>query len=512
MIFGPYISSILRLLLPPEHRADLAAAEAALGNATSPDGRLVLGKVLLCAGKVKQARAVLHTAEATASDAATRALAGGYRLLADFADFGVCRDWGAGPPLEVARRWSLGAWDSQRHLWAMRLPPLPAPVEHEVWFVTQIAPLPNELASAQTPDETRPLYGRMLRAIQRWEAGELPEVFAIGTLLVHTLMLRLLHLHPQAQQFAVRGIEYCRTAGSPIGEGLFALLADDLATTTRTAPEVLDLYAGDARSLSRSSLDALEEGPLPQRPADWTPVVHGQSDARTLFEPQGWHIGVGAALVLAASWITRAKPADVTATFEIQRLVEAKAAFQLAADDAGIQLVQCRLLATAVEQHFSHEEHQLQTARAIGEWGRTAGSFSFALGLGFLLLAFGRRWQRWGDLAAALRAVQLAAALFDGLQASVASADVAMEEAELLAAGWESIQGIPALQRAFDAYVDAITTMGLPQPGYLAAWQQLRGRLAQTGAMLLTWSAGRPAFDRARQRLLDLDILPGISS
>jgi len=499
MIFGPYISSILRLLLPPEHRADLAAAEVALGNAASSDGRLVLGKVLLCTGKVKQARNVLRAAEATASDAATRALAGGYRLLADFADFGVCRDWGAGPPLEVARRWSLGAWDSERRLWSMHLPPLPTPAAHEVWFVTQIAPLPNELASARTPDETRPLYGRMVRAMQRVEAGELPEVFAIGTLLVRTLMLRLLHMHPQAQQSAARGVEYCRAAGSAVGEGLFALLADDIATTTRTTPEVLDLYAGDARSLS---------------------------GARTIFESQGWHIGVGAALVLAASWITRAKPADVTATFEIQHLAEAKSAFQRAADDAGTQLVQCRLLAAGIEQNFPFMENNLQAARDIGVWGREIGqaardigvwgreigSFSFALGLGFLLLAFGRRWQRRGDFASALRAIELAAALFEGLQAPVASADAAMEEAELLAAGWESIQGIPALQRAFDAYAAAISTMGLPQPDYLDAWQELRGRLAQTGALLLAWSAGRPAFDRTRQRLLDLNVLPGMSS
>ncbi len=511
MIFGPYISSILRLLLPAEHQADLAAAEVALANAASPDARLVFGKVLLCAGKIKQARDVLCAAEATASDAATRALAGGYRLLADFADFGVCRDWGAGPPLEVARRWSLGAWDSERHLWSIQLPSLPAPAAHEVWFVTQIAPLPNELASARTPDETRPLRGRMVRAMQRVEAGELPEVFVIGTLLVHTLMLRLLHMHSQAQQFAARGVEYCRAAGSAVGEGLFALLADDIATTTRTTPEVLDLYAGDARSLSRSSLDALEEGPLPQRPADCTPVFHGQSGARTIFESQGWHIGVGAALVLAASWITRAKPADVTATFEIQHLGEAKSAFQRAADDAGTQLVQCRLLAAFIEQNYPFMQ-SLQVARDIGVWGRTIGSFSFALGLGFLLLASGRRWQRRGDFASALRAIELAAALFEGLQAPVASADAAMEEAELLAVGWESMQGIHALQRAFDAYAAAISTMGLPQPGYLAAWQELRGRLAQTGALLLAWSAGRPAFERTQQRLLELSILPGKSS
>ncbi|NWF81631.1 MAG: hypothetical protein HXY37_16545, partial [Chloroflexi bacterium] len=217
------------------------------------------------------------------------------------------------------------------------------------------------------------------------------------------------------------------------------------------------------------------------------------------------------ALVLAASWITRAKPADVTATFEIQHLGEAKSAFQRAADDAGTQLVQCRLLAAFIEQNYPFMQ-SLQVARDIGVWGRTIGSFSFALGLGFLLLASGRRWQRRGDFASALRAIELAAALFEGLQAPVASADAAMEEAELLAAGWESMQGIHALQRAFDAYAAAISAMGLPQPGYLAAWQELRGRLAQTGALLLAWGAGRPAFDRTRQRLLELSILPGMSS
>jgi hypothetical protein len=105
----------------------------------------------------------------------------------------------------------------------------------------------------------------------------------------------------------------------------------------------------------------------------------------------------------------------------------------------------------------------------------------------------------------------MAKALFDGLQATVASADAAVEEAELLAAAWESSQGIPSMQRAFDGYAGAITAMALSDPGHLAAWQQLRGRVAQTGAMLLTWYAGHDAFARTRQRLLKLNIMPGMT-
>lgn len=378
--------------------------------------------------------------------------------------------------------------------------------------MTQIAPVLNELALAAKPDETKPIYGRLVRASERLSLGELSEQIAIGILLVNTLVLRLVDQRPDALRVAAQGIEFCRAAGHAVGAGLFALLSDDLATTSRTVPEVLDLFASDARGLSRSLLDGLEEGPLPDPPDDWSSFADGKSAARTIFESQGWHIGVGAAQIVSASWVTRAKPADVPASLEIQLLIDAKSAFQLATDEAGTQLILCRLLAIGVEQNFPQEEKWLQTAREIGVWGRTTGSLSFALGLGLMLLAVARRWRRLGDLTCALKAVHLAEALFGGLQALVANADAATEEAELFTVGWESSQAIPSWQRALEGYCEAITTMGPPEPGYGDARQRLRERVAETGANLLTLYAGHAEFARTRQRLLELNVLPGMTS
>jgi hypothetical protein len=512
MIFGPYVSSILRLLLPRDYEADLVAAESSLKDSDTLDDLLMLGKVLLCAGKVKQARKALSRAEAAATEVDARALVGGYRRLTEFADFGACRDWSPGSsPLEVERRWSLLEWAIERDFWCKQLPVLSASVEQEVWFVTQIAPLVNELASASTPDESKPLFRRMAQAVERLQSDELSTVIALGVLLVHALMLRLVDQRAVARQFALRGIAYCQGVDHAIGEGLFALLVDDLDATARTAPEALDLLAGDVKSVCRSVMDELEEGAPSRPPEDWTSVFKGKSRARSIFESQKWQLGVGAALALAASRTMRAKPADMPATFEIRHLVEAQSAFQRAGDETGLQLVQCRLLISAIEQNYPFEEFYLQKAHSIGEWGLRSGGFSFALGLGYLFLAAGRRWRRRGDLASGIRAAQLAAALFDGLQASVAGADVAAEEAELIASGWESSQGIPAMQRAFDGYVEALNSLKLSGAGRLEVWLRLRQRVAQTGAMLLAWSAGRAAFARTRQRLLDLNVLPGAS-
>jgi hypothetical protein len=63
LILGPYLSSVLRLLLPADYRTDLARAEESLENEKGPASLLTLGKVLLCRGKVKRARDVFSGVE-----------------------------------------------------------------------------------------------------------------------------------------------------------------------------------------------------------------------------------------------------------------------------------------------------------------------------------------------------------------------------------------------------------------------------------------------------------------
>lgn len=508
MIFGPHLSSVLRLLLPSEHRVDLAAAQASFEGQDSPKALLELGKVLLCAGKVKQARAVLSRAEALTSDPGEMALTGAYRLLSDLADYGASREWAPGSlPLELARRWSFSAWTIERDSCRTRLHTLPTAVEQEVWFVTEIVPIPNELPSVSTEDEVRLIWARLRKANERLSQEDFRREVAIGTGIVKVIALRLADQRSAAREIAIRSVEQYRRTGDGLGAGLFALLVDELKTTSRTVPEVIDLYAGDAADLNRTTMEALEEGPLPQRQPDWQALLQGRSPARTIFEESGWALGVAAALVQIASWITRAKPADSPPTLEIQQLIEAKDIFDRVGDDAGKYLVQCRMIAIGVEQN-SPLEALLRGAREIGVWGRNLGSVSFALGLGYFILAVARSWRRRGNLAFASRALNVANALFDALEAPVAEADAAMEEADFLASEWESSQAVPSLQRALDKYIEAITALGVPTPGYLAAWQRLRSRVAQAAAALLSATTGYQSLAKTQQKVSELNIMP----
>lgn len=512
MILGPYLSSVLRLLIPAEYRADLAHAEESLESEKPPASLLTLGKVLLCRGKVKRAREVFSEVERGTSDANEQSVAGAYRQLTDLADFGACREWAPGRvPLELARRWSMSGWTIERDSWARQLPKLPTEVAQEVWFVSEVASLPSEYVSATAPDQARAIWQRLGAATERIAQEGIRSEITLGTSLVNLMTLRLAHRQSDGAKLAARWANLCRASGDALGAGLLELIRQDLATTSRTVPEVIDLYAGDCADLRCSVLEQLEEGPLPQLPPDPTYVLMGEHPARTTLEGVEWWLGVAAARVHSASWITRVKPADTPSSLELNQLVEARKSFERASDDAGLRLVDCRLLAVSVEQNFPFEEQYIGTMRGIGTWGRTSGSLSFALGLGYFFLAIVRYWRRRGDLAPALRALALANALFEALEAPVAIADAAMEEAALLTEGWEAAQAMASLERALDGYIEAFQAMGTPQGGYLDAWKRLRGRIAMAGTARLGSWRGSEDLQQVHQRLIDLNILPGIT-
>jgi hypothetical protein len=504
VILGPSIGSVLRLLLPPELWHDLAAAERSLQDAADPASRLQLGKVLLCAGKVKRAREVL--ARANAADPGQRGLVEAYMWLTELADFGACREWGPGPPpLELSLTWSCAEWARGRDDWYGRLPTLPPQVRDEVWFVTQIAPLPTELASATDPNESKPLYGRMIDALQRVDAGELEPPLAIGVFATQVVLTRLLDERSEARKAVATGVQLCLESGHKIGAAMFGLLAHELSTANCTVASALDLYAGDASELRRAVLATLEERPPLEGatwPLDWDVT-------RNEFEATGWDLGIGAGLVVDASWTSRLKPAGAPAALELEALMKAKEAFERAGDDAGCRLVECHLLAVSVEQNYTFAGGSYEVAERLGSWGRTVGSTSFALALGLLLLAVARRWQRRGDPGRALEAVRLGRAVFEGLAAPAACSDARFEEATLLAAAWESGFAVPSLVWAFDGYRQLLAEREaiLLESGFIDARYRLRNRLARCAALLLACSAQYPAaVARIRSQLVDLGI------
>jgi hypothetical protein len=288
--------------------------------------------------------------------------------------------------------------------------------------------------------------------------------------------------------------------------GLFLLLRFELATSTRTTPEVMGLHAGDTIGLSRGSLEALEEGPLPAAHLkDLEDVLSGENPVKTYFERVDWPLGLATAHMQSASWITRVKP-NPLAVFELEQIMPALEGFRRAGDDAGVRLAQCRIMATAVDEN-NPLGHFIPSAGEIGVWGRDVGSFAFALGLGYFQLAVARRWRRRNNVAAAVLALTLASAIFEGLDAPVALADVAMEEADLVAANWEASEAAPLYQVALDRYVGVLLAMGIPRDEFLAAFMKLRQRALHASAHLAAAAAGRDTVARIRQQLIAAKIL-----
>jgi hypothetical protein len=507
VILGPSITSVLRLLLPRDLPHDLAAAQRSLQGAAEPASLLQLGKVLLCAGKVKLARDALARADPV--DPGPRALVDAYRRLTELADFGACRDWGPGPPpLDLSLTWSCAAWARERDDWYTRLPALPPSVRDEIWFVTQVASLPIELASARDPEESKPIFGRMVDALERVDAGGLELPLAIGVLATQVALARVIDERSEAQKGVLIGVQLCRDSGHEVGAALFGLLAHELSTANCTVSAALDLYAGDASELRRPVLSMLEERP-PLEGATW-PLDWQETRAR--FESTGWDLGIGAGLVVEASWTSRVKPADAPAALELEALANAREAFERAGDDAGCRIVECHSLAVSVEQSYTFASGRQDVAERLGSWGRTVGSTSFALALGLVLLAVGRRWQRRGDPGRALEAVRHGRAVFEGLAAPAACADAGFEEAELIAAAWERGSAVPSLVGAFDGYRQLLAEREamLLASGFIDARSSLRNRLARSAAVLLAASAQYPAaVGRIRTQVVEAGIALG---
>ena len=228
--------------------------------------------------------------------------------------------------------------------------------------MTQIASLPTELGSTMDPETSKPLHGRMRRALERFAADELEPPFAVGVLATSVTMLRLVGLRSEARRQAFTFALYCRESGDAIGRALFELFGLELSTTGCTVAAALDLYAGDPLELRRPILTMLEERPAPERaalPLDWHATT-----TRNEFEATGWDVGLAAGLVVEASWTSREKPRNMLATLELQALTSAKEAFERAGDEAG-----CRLVAVPPARYSSGAELHLRD-RDRGARGR----------------------------------------------------------------------------------------------------------------------------------------------
>lgn len=99
------------------------------------------------------------------------------------------------------------------------------------------------------------------------------------------------------------------------------------------------------------------------------------------------------------------------------------------------------------------------TAQAIGNWGKTAGSFSFALGLGLLMCRVGRYWlSRVGDYERALACFHSAQFLFEALEAKINVAQSLVDRGNVCLAIGDRAAALIFFEQALDIAMQRIQT------------------------------------------------------
>lgn len=177
-------------------------------------------------------------------------------------------------------------------------------------------------------------------------------------------------------------------------------------------------------------------------------------------EADGLYRDAGALRGLAALSLRRAYLAVLSHHYEeaIRHTQDAGLQFEQTQDFLGYWTAQCHRLLAQVGNGLFPED--LETARAIGEWGAGEGSFSYALGLGLLFGRLGRFWLvRQGNYEKSLACHRLAQAVYDALQCSTNSAQTLADFAVVHQATGSTSAALSWYDAATDAYDRAVGTL-----------------------------------------------------
>ncbi|KAF7587638.1 hypothetical protein BBP40_006922 [Aspergillus hancockii] len=173
-----------------------------------------------------------------------------------------------------------------------------------------------------------------------------------------------------------------------------------------------------------------------------------------------------------------------------QELQAAAALFHDTGDTIAFQLCQAHLSLCDVGEKQGPED--LQRAINIGQWGRTDGSFGYALGLGLLFARIGRRWANYiGDCERAFTCLRLAEALFKHLGAGLSCIHAIADQMNL----YQLLGDFPSFSRLAVVALDKCEALQSQEPN-------LADRIKVVSRWILIGMLGT-ALDRKDPTLID---------
>lgn len=461
-----------------EHKGDLVRAheiaEQQLTQARQGHGSVALADALL-------ARAVVHLlqgeptaalrycdeiAQLSSADPATQLRAASYATLAASQRWNTYPNGSAADGTEYDQRrlafLTVIAAQGQRRTALESQVSNPALQLESTLVYGCLANLPLARSFATQADAASPELAPQLRDMALEPAQTLqkaaaqapdPDLRACADLLAAELH-QLLGQTDLAEQLLTQASAAYRAADDTAGAAVCRMRWADWRVAPFSSPLVWNL-ALQSSTNEGSHLSTTLEAREWSRPAvDLAQAEAAYVEAETLFEQAGGPRG------LAAIQLRRGYLALLVDDFAgaLAAVTQAETQFDACGDRLGGWLARTQGALLRIATGALLEDHA--TAQAIGAWGASEGSFSYALGLGILCSRMGRHWLlRRGDYERALACYRLAVALNTALGARTHQAQGLVDQAVVLQSVGERDGALLLYEQAIELYTAQMETL-----------------------------------------------------
>lgn len=262
-------------------------------------------------------------------------------------------------------------------------------------------------------------------------------------------LYRRLGKMPLAQQFLDRALQIAQQSGDLAAQGSCYLCRGDWLAAPFSTPLVWNFSIEESNTGSDSLVPLTEDQEFSQQGADLACAATAYTEAERLFQDVGAQRGM-VQLLLRRCYVAMLTE-DFTSAANFAQ--QAQATAEHCGDRLAYWLAQAQRLLCRIGIGEYPEESA--TAEKIGAWGATAGSFSYALGLGLFFGRVGHHWLiRRGDYERSLACYRLAAATFKALGATVNLAQSLTAQAAVYEAVGETKSAIVFYEQALDHYIE----------------------------------------------------------
>jgi CHAT domain-containing protein/tetratricopeptide (TPR) repeat protein len=232
------------------------------------------------------------------------------------------------------------------------------------------------------------------------------------TYLVIADVLRRAKQHKSAYTYLSNAYKTYSDSNDYAGAAACLMLLGDWHAAPNTTPLLWNHSSLEGVWNTRLSW-TLEQIELDRSKVDMSGAENAYAEAERLFSMIGARRGL-AAIQLRYGYLSMLK-GDFDAA--VKCAINAQNGFRSTGDNLGYWIARAHHALSRIGADQMPED--LATAKAIGVWGSTEGSFSYALGLGVLFSREGHRWLLEGSYERAIRSHRLARTLYDALGANI---------------------------------------------------------------------------------------------